>query len=199
MSELADAERPDGRRRADARRSIAAILDAAVGLLAERPDASMADLAAAAGVTRQTVYAHFRSREALLEAVSARALEQTLTALDGAAPQDGPPAEALDRLVVAWWANVARHARVLETLASAHPTAEAVHALHLPVLDRLGRLIRRGQRSGAFDRRLPPAWLASAFLGLMHASADEVAAGRVTADEAGAALRRAVPRLFGAA
>ena len=78
-------------RRADAQRSIAAILDAAIDLLAERPDASMADVAAAAGVARQTAYARYESRAALLSAVAGRALEQTLAALDAAAPEDGPP------------------------------------------------------------------------------------------------------------
>ena len=45
--------------RADAERSIAAILDAAVQVLADRPEAGMGEIAKAAGVARQTVYAHF--------------------------------------------------------------------------------------------------------------------------------------------
>jgi AcrR family transcriptional regulator len=65
---------PAERRRADAERNIAAILDAAVELLGERPDSSMAEIAAAAGVARQTVYAHYDSREALLAAVAERAM-----------------------------------------------------------------------------------------------------------------------------
>lgn len=191
---------PTGRpRRADARRSIAAILEAAVALLAERPDASMAEIAAAAGVTRQTVYAHFRSREALLTAVAEHALAQALAAIDAARPDDGPPADALVRLVDAWWAAVARHARVLEALATAYPTDADLRAFHAPIVARLEALIRRGQEAGAFDRALPPGWLAAAFLGLVHASAAEVAAGHVDADAAGRALARAVPRAFGAA
>ena len=61
------------RRRADARRSIEAIVSAARVLFSERPDASMEDVAAAAGLARQTVYAHFTSREALIHAVVVRA------------------------------------------------------------------------------------------------------------------------------
>ncbi len=56
------------RRRADAERSIASIVDAATECLGRRPDASMTEVAAAAGVGRATLYAHFRSRAALLEA-----------------------------------------------------------------------------------------------------------------------------------
>ncbi len=58
----------DGRRE-DARRSIELIMDAARSILGKRPDASMEELAVAAGVTRQTVYAHFSSRDALIAAV----------------------------------------------------------------------------------------------------------------------------------
>ena len=130
--------------RADAERSIAAILDAAVQVLADRPEAGMGEIAKAAGVARQTVYAHFPSREALLSAVAERALAQTLAAIDAAEPERGDAGEALDRLVVAWWGSVARHARVLEALASAVPSRDELHAFHGPVLARVEALARRG-------------------------------------------------------
>lgn len=188
---------PPARRRADAERNIAAILDAAVGLLAERPDASMAEIAKAAGVARQTVYAHYASREQLLRAVAERALARATEAIDAARPEEGPPAEALDRLVVAWWEEVERHARVLDALHAAFPGEAEVRDFHAPILARLERLARRGRRGGDFDRELSPRWLATAFLGLMHAAAEEVAAGRLDAKAAERALRRAVPRVFG--
>lgn len=194
MSEVAPGKQ---RLRADARRSIAAILDAAVDVLAERPDASMAEIAAAAGVTRQTVYAHYESRESLLTAVAERALARSVAAIDAAEPQRGAPVEALERLVRAWWETIEPHARVLETLAAAYPTAERVHVLHSPILERLLRLVRRGQRAGNFDRGLPAGWVAAAFLGLMHAAAEEVAAGRIDARDATRALDRTIPRVFG--
>jgi AcrR family transcriptional regulator len=185
------------RRRADAERSITAILDAAMRLLAERPGASMAEIAAAAGVARQTIYAHYESREALLAAVARRALDQSLAAIDAAEPDRGPPADALDRLVRSWWLVIEPHARVLESLAPAFPDPHQVHDLHAPILERLERLIERGHATGSFDRDLAPGWLAAAFLALMHAAAEEVSAGRLAPDHAGRALERTVPRLFG--
>lgn len=179
------------KRRADAERSIAAILDAAVRVLPDRPDAGMGEIARAAGVSRQTVYAHFESREALLTAVASRALEQTLAAIDAAAPEQGPPAEALDRLVAAWWGSVARHARVLEALAGTLTSHTEVHDFHAPVLARVEALAARG-----FDG--PPRWLAVAFLALMHAAAHEVAAGRLDDETAGEQLRVSIARLFSA-
>ena len=177
--------------RADAERSIAAILDAAVPVLAERPDAGVGAIAKAAGVARQTVYAHFSSREALLQAVAERALEQTLKAIDAAEPERGDAREALDRLVRAWWESVARHARVLEALAATLPSRDEVHAFHAPVLQRVEALAARGDFAGT------PGWLAAGFLALMHAAADEVAAGRLTEQQAGDALQDSIPRLFG--
>ncbi len=55
--------------RADARRNIAAILDAATDCLARDPDMSIAGIAAAAGVGRITLYGHFKTRAALVNAV----------------------------------------------------------------------------------------------------------------------------------
>ena len=183
------------RRRADAQRSIAAILDAAIELLSERPAASMEEIAGAAGVARQTVYAHYPSREALLEAVVDRALAETVAAIDAAEPDEGPPVEALDRLVSASWQTLERYPLLMELRAPLTPEEE--HALHMPILERLERLIGRGQRAGDFDRRLAPAWLLAAFLGLAHAAAQEVAAGRLSAEEASSTLRTSVARLFG--
>jgi AcrR family transcriptional regulator len=185
------------RRRADAERSIAAVLDAAVDVLVERPEAGMGDIATAAGLTRQTVYAHFGTRDALLAAVAERALAATLAAIDAAAPERGDPGEALDRLTAAWWGSVARHARVLDALAPAMPSAEDAHDFHAPVLERLERLARRGQRAGAFDGGQKPAWLAAAFLGLVHTAAEEVAAGRLAEADAGTALAASIRRVFG--
>ncbi|NLT06202.1 MAG: TetR/AcrR family transcriptional regulator [Solirubrobacterales bacterium] len=187
------------RRRADAERNVARILDAAIDLLASRPDASMSQVAAAAGVSRQTVYGHFASREALLEAVAERALAETLAAIDGSDPERGPPAEALARLTDAWWSAVVRHAEVLGALAAAYPDRGDVHALHAPIRARIEALARRGQDSGAFAADSAPGWLAAAFVGLMHAAADEVAAGRLARPDAGRQLAVSVPRLFGAA
>jgi hypothetical protein len=130
--------------------------------------------------------------------VARRALAETLSAIDSAEPQEGPPAEALGRLVAAWWSNVSRHARVLDAIRS-QDLPDEMHEFHAPVLERLRKLIRRGRRSGDFDRGPSEEWLAAAFLGLMHTAGDEVAAGRLDPDAARRELELTVPRLFGVA
>src|SRR5262249_31798575 len=91
------------RQRSDARHSITAILQAATKVLGQRPDASVDDIARAAGVSRQTVYAHFPSREALLGAVVEQAAAEVTAALDAAGLDEAPPAVALTRMLYAGW------------------------------------------------------------------------------------------------
>jgi AcrR family transcriptional regulator len=198
MSQVRSPQRVPRRRRADAERSITAILDAAVEVLSERPEASMEDIARAAGVARQTVYAHYPSREALLEAVQERALADAVAAIDAADPEAGPPAEALDRLVSAGWETLGRHARLVDAFLALR-SADDLHALHRPIFERDEKLIERGQRAGVFDRQLSATWLSAAAMGLFHAAAQEVGAGRMPADEAATALKRTLRRVYGVA
>ncbi|HEU4949050.1 MAG TPA: TetR/AcrR family transcriptional regulator [Kribbella sp.] len=182
------------RRRADADRSRAAILDAATTLLGEHPDASVETVAAAAGVTRQTVYAHFPSREGLLGAVVDRISAETIAAISAADLDKGSAADALLRLIDTSWRTFERYPLLL------HPAASSGDAeRHEPVTELLERLIRRGQTAGEFDRSLPVAWLVAATMALGHAAGEAVGAGRLTAEEATAALRPSLLRLFGVA
>ena len=96
------------RRRADAERSIARILDATVGALGEDQDASMSEIARRAGVVRATIYVHFPTRAALLDAVTERALAEVATVINAAEPERGDPADALARVVAATWRTLGR-------------------------------------------------------------------------------------------
>src|SRR5215212_3289677 len=77
------------RRRADAERSIARILDAAVEALASDPETSMAEVARRAGVVRATIYVHFSTREALIDALTPRAIAETTEVIAAAQPEHG--------------------------------------------------------------------------------------------------------------
>jgi AcrR family transcriptional regulator len=185
-----------GPRRSDGKSSAAAVLEAATGVLNERPDASLDDIAGAAGVSRQTVYAHFGSRQALLEEVTARVMGETLTALRAARLDAGPPAAALARLLDVAWQVTARYP-LLFRLPATGPGAGT--ARHQAIAGLLEDLIRRGQAAGDFDPELSPRWLLAGTLALENAASEQVRAGRMQPDEAAAALRRSVLRLFGVA
>lgn len=194
MSELAESQHRRRRRRADAERSIAAILDAATRVLGERPDASIEEIAEAAGVTRQTVYAHYTSRETLCSAVIDHVTAEVVAGMDAAELDKGPPAAALIRLIDANWQTVERYPVLFHT---APMSPEESHDRHRPILDRFEKLIRRGQSAGDFDRELSPTWLTTAIIGLAHAAGEEVGAGRMKADDAHRAVRRSVLRILG--
>jgi AcrR family transcriptional regulator len=140
---------------------------------------AMNEIAGAAGVRRATLYAHFPSREQLLDAVIERTINATdaeLTALD----LDSDPADvALTRLVRTSWPILDRHRR-LRTVAMTDLGPERLRRHHDRTLNHLDRLLRRGQDDGLFRTDLPLEWLITTFYAVLHAAADEVDAGRVT-------------------
>jgi len=194
MSELSPPAPSRRRRRADAERSSAAILDAACRVWSVRPDASIEDIAAAADVTRQTVYAHYASRELLLGAVVERARADAAAAID-AALAAASPAAALVRLLRSSWQILARYPFLLDS-AMTPMSAQEAQEQHEP---RLAWLIRRGQDTGDFDRSLSPTWLLAVLVGLHQAARAEVDAGRMTAADAATALEHSILRVFGVA
>ncbi|SCE66294.1 transcriptional regulator, TetR family [Micromonospora coriariae] len=194
MSEIAGGRRR--RRRSDAERSAAAVLDAAVQVLGRHPAATVEQVAAAACVTRQTVYAHYPSRPLLVAAVIDRITAEAVAALDAADVDSGTVTEALLRWLDVTWQLFDRYPLLL------HPSVTAIDQAdsdrhHAPVIGRLERLIRRGQATGEFDSTLSPAWLVSATMALGHAAGGEVTAGRMTTAQTAAALRHSILRVYG--
>lgn len=76
-----------------------AILDAATGVLATNPAASLSDIATAAGVGRSTLHRYFSERSELIRAVALYVHEMCNAAIDKAEPACGPPLAALRRVV----------------------------------------------------------------------------------------------------
>jgi AcrR family transcriptional regulator len=184
------------RRRSDAERSAAAVLDAAVEILGRHPDATVEQVATAAGVTRQTVYAHYPSRPLLVAAIVDRITAEAVDALDAAADSGTVLEAILNWLDVTWRLfdryPLMRHPAVIEV------APEESDRQHTPVAARLEQLIRRGQAGGEFDGTLDAAWLVSATIALGHAAGGAVAAGRMTTAQAAQALRLSIQRIYGA-
>ena len=168
--------------RADAKRNVAAILAAATDCLAKNPDTSVAEIAAAAGVGRMTLYGHFKTRTDLLDAVLTRVVAEAHETL-GAVDVAGDPRDAVARLVAASWLIVDRLRNIL-TAAQRELPAERIREAHDLVLGRVQSLIERGRATDAFRTDLPVSWLVSLAMNVMHAAATEVSAGRLTSDQA---------------
>ena len=175
------------RRRADAERSVAAILNAALEALASDPDSSMSEIARRAGVVRATIYVHFPTRESLLDAVMEHAVADVAEATRSAEPHRGEPVEALERVLRATWRELARFHALL-ALNTARLSAEELHRRHLPVLDQLEPLIERGQKQGVFRSDLPVAWHLAVIRAIVHTASREIQGGRIPESKAETAM-----------
>src|SRR5450432_4404702 len=65
------------------------ILDVALEVLGQNPDAGMGDIASAAGVVRRTVYGHFPTRTDLVRTLTRRAVNEMVAVLTEVNASDG--------------------------------------------------------------------------------------------------------------
>lgn len=170
-------------RRATAERNVEAILDAAQALLERRSQPSITAVAAEAGVSRVTVYAHFPTLKELLAAVVERAVRRASVALEAAEPDRGPPVEALDRVIAAAWREL-DHNRAIAQATAEHLGATEVARAHDPAMLPIRELVERGRAEGAFRTDVPAGWLVTSCFALLHACGDEVRAGKLDASDA---------------
>jgi AcrR family transcriptional regulator len=196
MADPLEATTRPRRRRADAQRSIDAIVGAARTMLVERPDISIDEIADAAGVSRQTVYAHFSSRDVLIAAVINSERSSRLAVLVDARLDRVPPLDAVRGFLDISWQLVDRFPLLLDPALARTPDPDGGDP-HRPVAVVLERIIRRGQRSGDFDRSLPAGWLAAATFGLGHSAAELVAGHELDRSRAATLLETSVLRLYG--
>lgn len=134
------------------------ILDVALEVLGQHPNAGMGDIAAAAGVVRRTVYGHFPTRAHLVRTLTERAVGEMTAVLTEVNAADGAADAAWVDFITRLWPLVRRH-RVLLALRRGE-YGEEIHALLGPVDLTLADLVARGQDSHVFGRH-PPAGILS--------------------------------------
>jgi AcrR family transcriptional regulator len=186
-------EPPDPHPRADARRNRRTVLDAAVALLAQRPQATMQEIADASGLGRTTVYRHFPKRQDLIDALFDEVLREAAATMEEAV-KDPRSARALlcdigERII----AIGDRYAFL-----DAHPELRerALQGAGAGNADPLANYLTAAQKRGEVRSDLPVAWMLASLRGLTIVAMVERQAGRMTTEEAGSYVGETLATAF---
>ncbi|MFJ8751540.1 TetR/AcrR family transcriptional regulator [Streptomyces sp. NPDC102441] len=153
--------------RADAERSVRAILKAAERVLSTDPGASMEQIATAAGVARTTIHRRFTHRQALIDALASSAAQQLAQAIDDGRPDTAPPLVALHRIT----ANVleVKSAWAFALELPAGPDSEAA-ALHQDIGRRCITVLERARAEKLIHEAADLHWVRRVYYALLGES-----------------------------
>lgn len=168
--------------RSDSMRNRDAILEAAAECLTANPNASLADIASAAGIARITLYGHFASRSDLLTELlhtSMSRVEAELALVD----LSGDSWKAMEALVAASW-RLVNSLSVLRGVAEQSLPNADMHGSHIDPRERVERLLAQGRVDGSFRSDQSVEWQSSCYFALLHGVASEVRAGHLAESDA---------------
>lgn len=162
--------RPVGRKpRADAQRNRERILDVAKAAFTRSgADASLDEIASQAGVGPATLYRHFPTRDALLEAVYRTEVEK-LAAAEQELARTLPPVEALRAWMLLFVDYIAAKkiiAPALSTLIA--PGSKVFEVCRTQIHEAIRALIRRAITNGDLREDIDPIDLLGAIVGVAH-------------------------------
>ena len=176
-------------RRRDAVRNHESIVEGAIRVLADRPQASMREVADACGMGRTTVYRHFPTRDVLLSAIFDRVEADARNAMQQAAEADGGAEPVLRRLAIGLVALADRY-RFLEHHRDERAERDERRRLERPNRDAgpFARWFGEAQERGELRSDMPVSFMLALVRGSSTAVIDEVLAGRCDARKAGRLL-----------
>lgn len=166
-------------RRVDARRNYDRIVDVATTVLASEPQATLQDIAVAAGLHRATLHRHFRSREELLSVLRARSAGRMLAALDTVEAADVPTVDRMPlftRLVLenavptGLWRYTTYYGGGMDE-----------HAMEM--VQRIVAIAEESQAAGALRTDLTGGQLRAIWHGVVYSVLPLIDAGAMTMDE----------------
>lgn len=156
--------------RADAARNLEAVLTTGARILATDPGASIASIAAEAGVDRRTVYRRFASREDLLAAIHESRLSAIEQAIADARLREAPVTVALHRYVEGIIEVNRKWPVDLSRMLDDETIRERRDRSRLEV----DRFIERATEEGLLRADLPEGWASALLPQLMHFASREL-------------------------
>lgn len=172
--------------RADARRNRVKVLQAAETVFAAKgTSAPTEEVAREAGVGVGTVFRHFPTKEALLEAVLHERLHRFVDEAEAVAAQNSAdPGAAFFSFLTSWVEMSSAKTAYFEALSAAGVHVEfARHEIGVRLFEALGMLLGRAQRAGAVRSDLVVGELVPVIIGTAkaaeHVGADEALRDRI--------------------
>jgi AcrR family transcriptional regulator len=152
------------------------LLDVVAEVLVADPSASLAEVAAAAGIGRTTLHKHYATRDDLVAAVAHRAVDLWEQALDRVA--DDGLRELTDafvpigaQLTFLWRTPVLDHAEdVIDRWAKVEQRGLAV--------------LQKARGDGVIDESVPDWWMLQTYYSLIYVAAESVRCGRLAPRDA---------------
>lgn len=187
-----------------AERTRGELLDAAWDLICRQgAQVSMADIAAAAGVTRQSVYVHFRTRGGLLTALVRRADERFAIREAFAEAMGRPdPVQRLDACLSTWLDFVPQIHPVARELIRLRATDRDADAAWADRMDELCAFFLDLVKSIEAEGALAPCWTAQTAADFMWANVSVQVWGLLVEErgwrpqDAAQAIRRSIPMVL---
>ena len=165
--------------RADARRNREAVLASAKELLAEQGlDAQMPDIAKAAKVGVGTVYRHFPTKDALIEALVAERFERIAERADEAIEQAKDDPWQAFRDYMHFSVGLQANDRALSQVFSSRTDVMQAHAESSGTIERSEKLLKLAQRSGDLRKDAEVEDVPMIICGLGHVS-EAASAGKM--------------------
>jgi AcrR family transcriptional regulator len=158
--------------RTDAQRNRARILEVAKGAFTRSGAiASLDDIATQAGVGPGTLYRHFPTRDALLEAVYRTEVEK-LAAAERQFAESMPQMEALRAWMLLFVEYIATKKIIAPALnAAVGGHSKVIEASYAPIHEAIHALVKRAIKSGDIRKDLDPVDLLRALIGVAYMSA----------------------------
>jgi AcrR family transcriptional regulator len=159
--------------RADSARNRQLLLEAAkAGFSDVGLDVSLEEIARRAGVGIGTLYRHFPSREAVVEAVYRREVEQLVEAVPHLL-ETAPAGEALHQWMHLFVNYIATKRMIAPSLGAKAASASTAHASPLELITRaISTLVKAAVRSGDVRKDIEPTDLLRALVGVSYGNPD---------------------------